>query len=63
MLTVENGEKLLPKFTLDGEFIQQRNATKFLGIQMDNQLKWKDHISQVSSKVVCAIGYIKYARF
>ena len=61
-LTDENGENLLPNFTLDGETIQHKNATKYLGVQIDNQLKWKDHISQVSSKVVRAIGYIKYAR-
>ena len=60
-LTDENGENLLPKFTLDGETIQHKNATKYSGIQIDDQLKWKDHISQVSSKVVRAIGYIKYA--
>ena len=61
-LTDENGENLLPNFTLDGEPIQHKNATKYLGVQIDNQLKWKDHIFQVSSKVVRAIGYIKYAR-
>ena len=52
----------MPNFTLHGEPIQHKNATKYLGVQIDNQLKWKDHISQVSSKVVHAIGYIKYAR-
>ena len=62
MLIDKNGEKLLSNFTLDGEPIQHKNATKYLGAQIDNQLKWKDHISQVSSKVVRAIGYIKYAR-
>ena len=52
----------MPNFTLDGETIQHKNATKYLGVQIDNQLKWKDHISLVSSNVVRAIGYIKYAR-
>ena len=61
-LTDENGESLLPDFSFDGEHIQQKNATKYLGVQIDNKLKWKYHISQVSSKVVRAIGYIKYAR-
>ena len=55
-------EKLLPIFTLDRELIQQKNAIRYLGDQIDNQLKWKDHVSQVSSEVVRAIGYIKYAR-
>ena len=62
MLIDENGEKLLSIFTPDGETILQRNSTKYLGVQIDNQLKLKDHISQVSPEVVRAIGYIKYAR-
>ena len=61
-LTDENGENLFPNFALDGEPIQQKIATKYLGVQIDDQLTWKDHISQVSSKVVRAIEYIKYAR-
>ena len=40
----------------------QENSTKYLGVQIDNQLNGKDHISQVSAKVVRAIGYIKCAR-
>ena len=60
-LTDKNGENLLPNFTLDGETIQHKNATKYLGVQIDTQLKWKDHISQVSSKVVRAIGNINYS--
>ena len=59
MLTDGNGEKLLSIFTPDGEPILQKNTAKYLGIQIDNQLKWKDHISQVSSKVVQSIGYNK----
>ena len=61
-LTDENGENLLPNFTLDGEPFQHKNVTKYLEVQIYNQLKWKDHIFQVSSKVVRAIGNIKYAR-
>ena len=60
-LTDENGGNLLPNFTLDGETIQHKNAAKYLGVQIDNQSKWNNHISQVSSKVR-AIGCIKYAR-
>ena len=60
-LTDENRENLLPNYTLDGKPVQHKNATKYLCVQIDNQQKWKNHISQVSSKVVRAIGYIKYA--
>ena len=36
-LIYENGEKLLPHLTIDGETIQQKNATKYIGVQVDNQ--------------------------
>ena len=51
----------MPNLTIDGEPIQQKIQLN-IGVQIDNQLRWKDHISPVSSKVVYAIGYIKYAR-
>ena len=38
-LTDENGENLLPNFTLGGEPIQLKNATKYLGVQIDIQLR------------------------
>ena len=62
MQTDENGEKLSPNFTIEGDTIRQKNPTKYLSVQIDNQLKRKHRISQVSSKVVNAIGYIKYAK-
>ena len=34
----ENGKNLLPSFTLDGEPIQHKNATTYLGVQIDNRL-------------------------
>ena len=65
MLTDENGEKLLPNFAIDGKpfpINSTKNSTKYLGGQIEYQLKWKDNIFQVSCKVVRAIRYIKYAR-
>ena len=62
MLTSENGEKLLTDLTIDGDSFQQNNSTKGLGVQMDNHLNWKENIFLLSSKVVCAIGYIKHTR-
>ena len=35
---------------------------KYLGVQVDNSLDWKEHIKAVSSKVSRAIGFLKYAR-
>ena len=43
MLTDENGEKLLPNFIIDGEgTYSTKSSTKYLGVKIDNQLKYKD---------------------
>ena len=43
--------------------MEQRTCVKYLGIQIDNQLKkWKQHVASVSLKVSRGIGMIKYAK-
>ena len=36
--------------------------TKYLGVQVDNSLDWKEHIKNVSTKVSRAVGLLKYAK-
>ena len=36
--------------------------TKYLGVQIDNSLNWKEHIKTVSTKVSRAIGFLKHAK-
>ena len=43
----------------DLEIIQK---TKYLGVQIDNSLNWKEHIKTVSTKVSRAIGFLKHAK-
>ena len=43
----------------DIEIIQK---TKYLGVQIDNSLNWKEHIKTVSTKVSRAIGFLKHAK-
>ena len=35
---------------------------KYLGVQIDQNLEWKEHIKYVSSKVARAIGFLKYTK-
>ena len=37
-------------------------TTKYLGVQVDNSLDWKEHIKSVSTKVSRAVGLLKYAK-
>ena len=36
--------------------------TKYLGVQIDNYLDWKEHIKVTSSKVSKAVGFLRHAK-
>ena len=50
------------KLAIDGEPINEFDKTKFLGILIDNELTWKQHIAYVSGKISRGIGMIIKAR-
>ena len=52
--------KLLPVTIRAARFCNQ--ITKYLGLQIDNSLDWKEHVKTVSSKVSRAIGFLKHAK-
>ena len=37
-------------------------SVKYLGVHIDNKLKWKDHIKAVASKVTRAIAMIRHSK-
>ncbi len=41
---------------LDGVVLKQVKHTKFLGVQIDENLSWKNHLRDVTSKVAKNIG-------
>ena len=51
-----NGELLKTGFKISEELTEQKTSVKYLGIQINNQLKWKEHVASVSRKVSRAIG-------
>ena len=57
-----SGDLIQAHFKISGEAIEQKTSVKYLGVILDNQMEWKDHINLVSSKVSRAIGMIKYAK-
>ena len=48
--------------TIDGKEIEKVKFTKFLGLVIDEELTWKYHINQVSSKISKMTGIIAKAR-
>ena len=47
---------------LNGLHIEQVTYTKFLGLYIDNEITWKYHVNQVSSKIAKMTGIIGKAK-
>ena len=47
---------------MDNIVIERENVTKFLGVLIDENLSWKQHINNVSSKVSKSIGILYKSR-
>ena len=47
---------------LNGNVVKRVTSTKFLGIIVDDQLKWKQHINYIKNKISKSIGIIYKAR-
>ena len=50
------------KLKIQGVELEVVQNTKYLGVQVDNTLDWREHIQTISSKVSRAIGFLKHAR-
>ena len=55
-------ETLRTNFVISGEQIKQKPSFKYLGVHIDNKLKWKNHIKAVASKVTRAIAMIRHSK-
>ena len=51
-----------PDFNIGSEEITMVNNTKYLGLQVDDQLKWFTHLSSIIKKVSRDIGMLKYSK-
>ena len=47
---------------IEGKSLETVSKTKFLGVVIDDQLNWKQHILYTSKKIAKAIGVISIAR-
>ena len=50
------------KLTINNQNIQKVNATKFLGVIIDDKLSWFNHVQYVKTKISKGIGVIATAR-
>ncbi|XP_031575394.1 uncharacterized protein LOC116309010 [Actinia tenebrosa] len=52
----------LPSLSIDGVPIKQVLYTKSLGVQIDQNLSWNEHIDKLSKKIASGIGALKRIR-
>ena len=48
--------------SLDRSYIRRVKQAKYLGLIVDDKLKWKEHIEFISSKIIRNIGVVKRTR-
>ena len=54
--------KEIPAIKINGQIINQVKCTKFLGLNVDEELCWKDHVDQVATKISKMTGIMVKAR-
>ena len=58
-LAVNNSIQIM----IDNNIIQQVTSNKFLGVTINSDLTWKNHINLVTTKIARAIGVIRRIRY
>ena len=59
----DNIPLLLPKLKINNILIKRSNQIKFLGIVIDENITWKDHIDIVEKQVSKSIGVLYKAKY
>ena len=52
----------LPILKINNDKIERKDALKFLGVLIDENLSWKKHIKLLETKLSCAIGVLYRSR-
>ena len=48
----------VPQLTINGQSIERKSSTLFLGVVLDSKLNWHEHISYIKGKIAKNIGII-----
>ena len=62
MVFTRKREEINVNIKIECQNIEQVSKSKFLGVIIDEQLNWKEHILYISNKISKAIGVIIKAR-
>ena len=53
---------MLPKLTISNHVIERQEFIKFLGVLLDENLNWKEHIKYTENKIAKNLGLLHKAR-
>ena len=62
LLSIDLPGSSKPDLNIGSEEITMVNNTKYLGLQVDDQLKWSTHLSSTIKKVSRGVGMLKYSK-
>lgn len=51
-----------PQFFVGDSHVENVDRTKYLGVIIDRNLSWEEHVNNLRTKVSRAIGFLKYSR-
>ena len=51
-----------PQFRIGSEDVRLVSDVKYLGVQVDQELKWTNHLTTVTKKISRVIGILRYAK-
>ena len=63
MLFTNKRGNLTLSMSINGIIVEEKSTTKFLGVEIDNKLTWKDHIQFIASKVSKTISLLRRLRY
>ena len=58
----DNIPLMLPKLTISNHVIERQEFIKFLGVLLDENLNWKEHIKYTKNKIAKNLGLLYKAR-
>ena len=61
LLKLDTPDAPKPQFRIGSEDVKLVNDVKYLGVQVDHELKWTNHLTTVTKTISRGIGILRYA--
>ena len=59
---IETPDAPKPQFRIGSEGVKLVSDVKYLGVQVEQELKWTNHLTTVTKKISRGIGILRYAK-